>query len=546
MENFQRYFLIFSIMIFSYFLIIRWDPPRNESTEINNDTLLNDSEYLQSNEAIVNNESFADALISTPNNCENIDSEKIDTDNWSLTIDLNNGEFLKAELKKFPTEIDSENGKILFNKCGPEKYSQKSGFEFLDRSLKFAENNFYIKENFFSNDKRIIVLEKKENNFIFKKKLSFSNVDYFIDVEDSILNNSSSSLTLAPFSKIDRSEVDLSGSNSIFDPASFAYLGPAFQTSSENYEKVSFNDIEEDSFREVSDKGWISMIEHYFITAIIPVQGDNLIYQAKRNSKLDTYSAGVVGATEALLPGNSRTFNQKVYFGPKVKQELLKTHPDLDLAIDYGWLWWIGQPMYAAMKAFHAITGNWGWSIVLVTILIKLLLWPLSMVSYRNMGKMRAVQPKMQEIQQRYADDRQALSKAMMDLYKKEKVNPALGCLPMLMQMPFFLAFYWVLIETVELKYAPFLFWITDLSTRDPLFILPILNMAAMWGMQQLQPQPVGADPIQANVFKYMPLIFGVMFALFPAGLVLYWFLNSLISAVQMVLHGPKREKASS
>ena len=330
-------------------------------------------------------------------------------------------------------------------------------------------------------------------------------------------------------------------SSSIFNPASFAYLGPAFQTSADNYEKISFEDIKENNFRQISDKGWVSMIEHYFITAIIPVQGENLIYQAKQSSTLNTFSAGVVGATAALLPGEERKFNQKVYFGPKIKQELLKTHPDLDLAIDYGWLWWIGQPMYAAMKGFHSLTGNWGWSIVLVTILIKLLLWPLSMVSYRNMGKMRAVQPKMQDIQQRFADDRQALSKAMMDLYKKEKVNPALGCLPMLMQMPFFLAFYWVLIETVELKYAPFMFWITDLSSRDPLFILPILNMAAMWGMQQLQPQPVGADPIQANVFKYMPLIFGVMFALFPAGLVLYWFLNSLISALQMVLHGPKR-----
>ncbi|MBV13106.1 MAG: hypothetical protein CMC52_03310, partial [Flavobacteriaceae bacterium] len=408
MENFQRYFLIFSIMIFSYFLIIRWDPPKNESAEIIDDNLFKDSEYLQSDAAINNNESFADTLIPASTNCENISSKKIDTDNWSLTIDLKNGEFLKTELIKFPTEINSENGKILFNKCGPEKYSQKSGFEFLDKSLKFGGKNFYIKESSVLNNRNIIVLEKEENNFIFRKKLSFSNLDYYIDVEDSVLNNSSSSQTLAPFSKIDRSEVDLSGSNSIFDPASFAYLGPAFQTSSDNYEKVSFSDIEEDSFREVSDKGWISMIEHYFITAIIPVQGDNLIYQAKRSSKLDTYSAGVVGATEALLPGNSRIFNQKVYFGPKIKQELLKTHPDLDLAIDYGWLWWIGQPMYAAMKAFHAITGNWGWSIVLVTILIKLLLWPLSMVSYRNMGKMRAVQPKMQEIQQRYADDRQA------------------------------------------------------------------------------------------------------------------------------------------
>jgi YidC/Oxa1 family membrane protein insertase len=197
--------------------------------------------------------------------------------------------------------------------------------------------------------------------------------------------------------------------------------------------------------------------------------------------------------------------------------------------------------MYQAMNFFFNLVGNWGWSIILVTILIKVLLWPLSYVSYKNMGKMREVQPLLKDIQERYADDRQALSKAMMDLYKKEKVNPALGCLPMILQLPFFLAFYWVLIETVELRYAPFLFWISDLSARDPLFILPILNTLAMWGMQQLQPQPVGTDPIQVNVFKYMPFIFGVLFAFFPAGLVLYWFMNSLVSAVQMYMHGPKK-----
>ena len=175
----------------------------------------------------------------------------------------------------------------------------------------------------------------------------------------------------------------------------------------------------------------------------------------------------MVGETSSIGPNKEASFDQKVYFGPKIKKELQKTHPELDLAVDYGWLWWIGQPMYSAMVVFFDLTGNWGWSIVLVTILIKLLLWPLSMVSYRNMGKMRAVQPKMQEIQERHADDRQALSKAMMDLYKKEKVNPALGCLPMLMQMPFFLAFYWVLIETVELRYAPVSYTHLTLPTTD-------------------------------------------------------------------------------
>ena len=546
MENFQRYFLMFSILIFSYFLLIRWDPPNENSTE---NSVSTDSERPLINEPIDFEETtpFNENLSNIKaidNVCAANNIKTLESPYWSLDIDLKKGEIVKTTLKNYPVEIDSEGKKVLFNKCGPEKYSHTSGFEFLNKELNPDKNFFSVKETYTSDNKIFVVLEKTEKNLLFKKIISYKNDDYFVSVTDTVLNVSASEVTLAPFSKIDRSSVDLNADeNSIFNPASFAYLGPAFQTSSDNYNKISFSDLSEDNFRELSTKGWASMLEHYFISAIVPEEGTNFIFQARKSTKSDVFSIGLVGETNSIAPNREASFNQKVYFGPKIKKELQKAHPELDLAVDYGWLWWIGQPMYSAMSFFHNLTGNWGWSIVLVTILIKVLLWPLSMVSYRNMGKMRAVQPKMQEIQERFSDDRQALSKAMMDLYKKEKVNPALGCLPMLMQMPFFLAFYWVLIETVELRYAPFLFWITDLSARDPLFILPILNMAAMWGMQQLQPQPVGADPIQANVFKYMPLIFGILFALFPAGLVLYWFLNSLVSAVQMVMHGPKKAK---
>ena len=549
MENFQRYFLMFSILIFSYFLLIRWDPPANDT---NQSFVINESErsLISESSEFVEAETFNENLSvseTSVDSCSLSNIKTLKSPYWSLDLDLKNGEIVKTTLENYPTEMNSSDRKVLFNKCGPEKYSQVSGFEFLNKDLAFKENLFSIKDMYKSDGKNFVVLEKRENDLIFSKTFSYKNDDYFVSVKDNILNLSGKEITFAPYSKIDRSDIDLyAEDSSIFNPASFAYLGPAFQTSSDNYNKISFSDLSEESYRELSSKGWVSMLEHYFISAIIPEEGSNLIFQARKSSKSGIYSVGVVGETSSIGPNKEASFDQKVYFGPKIKKELQKTHPELDLAVDYGWLWWIGQPMYSAMVVFFDLTGNWGWSIVLVTILIKLLLWPLSMVSYRNMGKMRAVQPKMQEIQERHADDRQALSKAMMDLYKKEKVNPALGCLPMLMQMPFFLAFYWVLIETVELRYAPFLFWITDLSARDPLFILPILNMAAMWGMQQLQPQPVGADPIQANVFKYMPLIFGVMFALFPAGLVLYWFLNSLVSAVQMVMHGPKKAKISS
>ena len=549
MENFQRYFLMFSILIFSYFLLIRWDPPTND---INQSLVVSESErsLISEPSQFAEPETFNENISVSETSVDSCSLSNIKTLNspyWSLDLDLKNGEIVKTTLENYPTEINSSDRKVLFNKCGPEKYSQVSGFEFLNKDLASKENLFSIQDMYKSEGKNFVVLEKRENDIIFSKTFSYKNDDYFISVKDNILNLSDKEITFAPYSKIDRSDIDLyADDSSIFNPASFAYLGPAFQTSSDNYNKISFSDLSEESYRELSTKGWVSLLEHYFISAIIPEEGSNLIFQARKSSKSGVYSVGVVGETSSIGPNKEASFDQKVYFGPKIKKELQKTHPELDLAVDYGWLWWIGQPMYSAMVVFFDLTGNWGWSIVLVTILIKLLLWPLSMVSYRNMGKMRAVQPKMQEIQERHADDRQALSKAMMDLYKKEKVNPALGCLPMLMQMPFFLAFYWVLIETVELRYAPFLFWITDLSARDPLFILPILNMAAMWGMQQLQPQPVGADPIQANVFKYMPLIFGVMFALFPAGLVLYWFLNSLVSAVQMVMHGPKKAKISS
>ena len=548
MENFQRYFLMFSILIFSYFLLIRWDPPNNNPQEkdlSNSEHLLSESINAYSEDAPFNEDlSYIEPLTEA---CSLENTETFETPLWSINLNLKKGEIVKATLNNYPTEFKSSEKKVLFNKCGAEKYSHISGFEFLNKDFNPRDAFFSVKEKYESNNKTFVVLEKREKDLIFNKTFSFNNDDYFISITDNILNLSVSEVTFAPFSKIDRSSVDLyADESSIFNPASFAYLGPAFQTSSDNYNKISFSDLDENSYRELSSKGWVSMLEHYFITSIVPEEGTNLIFQARKSSKSDVYSVGLVGETTSISPNNEASFNQKVYFGPKIKKELQKAHPELDLAVDYGWLWWIGQPMYSAMTVFFDLTGNWGWSIVLVTILIKLLLWPLSMVSYRNMGKMRAVQPKMQEIQERHADDRQALSKAMMELYKKEKVNPALGCLPMLMQMPFFLAFYWVLIETVELRYAPFLFWITDLSARDPLFILPILNMAAMWGMQKLQPQPVGADPIQANVFKYMPLIFGVMFALFPAGLVLYWFLNSLVSAVQMLMHGPKKEKASA
>ena len=537
----QRYFLIFSIIFLSYLLLINYNPPNQEVNDIIDSK---DSEYSQllDNEEFVSREDiYSEEIFVDEAACGVNDFIYIDNKNWKAKVNLDNGKISYAELTKFPNAAGSNNNKLLFNDCGSERYSHVSGFAFLNRSLD-KKTLFRLSENYQDGLNNVYVFEKQLNNVLIKKIISYSDDDYYLKIKDSIENLDQSEIKLAPFSKIDRSSEIVEAKGSGFtDPSSFAYLGPAFRTSEENYLKIPFSDISENDFKQTSREGWAAMLQHYFLTAIVPVDNQDYIFQAKRKSNGD-YSIGIVGQTKNLQVEGKTAFNHKVYFGPKIQKELTKAHPDLYLAVDYGFLWWIGQPMYQAMNFFFNIVGNWGWAIILVTILIKGILWPLSYVSYKNMGKMRQVQPMLKDIQERYADDRQALSKAMMDLYKREKVNPALGCLPMLLQLPFFLAFYWVLIETVELRYAPFLFWITDLSARDPFFILPILNTLAMWGMQKLQPQPVGTDPIQANVFKYMPFIFGILFAFFPAGLVLYWFVNSLVSALQMYLHGPKAQ----
>ncbi len=547
MENFQRYFLIACVFIMSYFLIIRWDPPTNNqyketpksevSTYSQNEEFgfIDESLEEQPEEYITNSKSSS---------CDSVNNFEIDSNNWKIEIDLKDGSIKKAELRNYPEEIDSDSNKLMFDACGRNEYSQLSGFVF-GENVDQDFSDFKIKNiNTTSIEKSYTFV--RESSSVRESKIVYFNLEnYFIKVKHVAKNLSSEVINSSSYSKIERNSLKPPGIDGAFfgDPANFAYLGPVFSTESDNYQKVGLGELEETDFKENSIKGWTAFLEHYFLTAIIPDQQKINVFVGKKNKSNERFSVGVVGRPEKIQPSQEAAFTYSLYFGPKVQSELSKVNQDLPLAVDYGFLYWIGQPMFLAMQFFFDIVGNWGWAIVLVTLLIKIILWPLSYVSYKSMGKMRQIQPQLKDIQERLSGDRQAMSQAMMKLYKDEKVNPALGCLPMLLQMPFFLAFYWVLIETVELRYAPFLIWITDLSSRDPLFILPILNIGAMWAMQLLQPQPAGIDPMQARIFKFMPLIFGVMFAFFPAGLVLYWLINSIVSAIQMLLHSPRSAK---
>ena len=547
MENFQRYFLIACVFIMSYFLIIRWDPPTNNQYK---ETPKNEvSTYSQNEEFGFIDESLEEQpeeyiTNSKSSSCDSVNNFEIDSNNWKIEIDLKDGSIKKAELRNYPEEIDSDSNKLMFDACGRNEYSQLSGFVF-GENVDQDFSDFKIKNIDTTSIEKSYTFVRESSSVRESKIVYFNLENYFIKVKHVAKNLSSEVINSSSYSKIERNSLKPPGIDGAFfgDPANFAYLGPVFSTESDNYQKVGLGELEETDFKENSIKGWTAFLEHYFLTAIIPDQQKINVFVGKKNKSNERFSVGVVGRPEKIQPSQEAAFTYSLYFGPKVQSELSKVNQDLPLAVDYGFLYWIGQPMFLAMQFFFDIVGNWGWAIVLVTLLIKIILWPLSYVSYKSMGKMRQIQPQLKDIQERLSGDRQAMSQAMMKLYKDEKVNPALGCLPMLLQMPFFLAFYWVLIETVELRYAPFLIWITDLSSRDPLFILPILNIGAMWAMQLLQPQPAGIDPMQARIFKFMPLIFGVMFAFFPAGLVLYWLINSIVSAIQMLLHSPRSAK---
>jgi YidC/Oxa1 family membrane protein insertase len=544
MENFQRYFLIACVFIMSYFLVIRWEPPT--ANTVFNDDLNEVSTYSPNedfgfiDESIQNEpeEVISDSLTTS---CASTPFYEIDSSNWKISINLKDGSLDKAELKKYPDEIGSGKNKFMFNACGRNEYSQLSGFVF-GKNADQDFSSFKIEDITKIPNGNRYTFSRESSTIKESKTISFNPENYFVEIKHVIKNLSSEVINSSSYSKIERNSLKPPGTEDAFfgDPANFAYLGPVFSTESDNYQKINLGELEQSDFKENSIKGWTAFLEHYFLTAIIPDQENINVFVGKKNKTNERFSVGFVGRPIKIQPYEETSFTYSLYFGPKVQSELSKANKELPLAVDYGFLYWIGQPMFLAMQFFFDLVGNWGWAIILVTLLIKVILWPLSYVSYKSMGKMRQIQPQLKDIQERHSGDRQAMSQAMMKLYKDEKVNPALGCLPMLLQMPFFLAFYWVLIETVELRYAPFLVWITDLSSRDPLFILPILNIGAMWAMQMLQPQPAGIDPMQAKIFKFMPLIFGVMFAFFPAGLVLYWLINSLVSAIQMLMHSPR------
>ena len=357
---------------------------------------------------------------------------------------------------------------------------------------------------------------------------------YEIDVLHDVDNRSGSDWTGSRYDQLQRSVPGDEESAGFTNPSRYSFEGIGFYNPEDKFEKIDFDDVADEPYKKTSRGGWLAMIQHYFFAAWIPPAEDEVTYttQAITGNGWPRYVARNVSPARLVASGDSTQFSSRLYIGPKLQDEIPDVASGLEYTVNYGIFTVFSKPLYWLLAKIHSVVGNWGWAIVILTILIKAAFFKLTEAQYRSTARMRKLQPRIEQLKERYGDDRQRMSQAMMELYKKEKVNPLGGCLPILVQIPIFIALYWVLLESVELRQAPFILWIDNLSVRDPYFILPLLNAAFMFATQRLTPM-VGMDPLQQKMMTMMPVVFSIMFAFFPAGLVLYLATNAGLSLAQ-------------
>ena len=463
------------------------------------------------------------------------DSEiiRVVTDVLEIEINTRGATLQRATLAKYPVAKDQPNTLVeLLNPTMPEfglvqtgLRSAGDGEEANHLAMFAAQATDY---ELGGTDEIVVPLTWTDGQGItVEKEIRVSRGSYRIDVTQRVINASGADWRGAEYAQLQRRSREVE--RSMFDVDTYSFDGPIIYDG-EKSEKLKRGDLQSDGpFAATAQAGWMGAIEHHFLTAVVPSAEAEYRYNISVHG--DTSTASLIGPAQTISSGAEHAFATTVFVGPKLQDQLEDIDESLKLTVDYGWLTIISQPLFWLLSKVFSVVGNWGLAIILVTIMIKMIFYKLTEASGRSMAKMREIQPRMKALQDRYKDDRQALSQAMMELYKREKVNPAAGCLPILIQMPFFLAFYWVLLESVEMRQAPFALWITDLSSRDPFFILPIIMGAAMLFQQRLNPAP--ADPVQAKVMQVMPVIFTVFFAFFPAGLVLYWVTNTGLSIAQ-------------
>ncbi|NQY86850.1 MAG: membrane protein insertase YidC [Colwellia sp.] len=536
----QRSLLFIALMVVTYLLFSQWqleNAPAVEQSSINQTI----STEQNANADFVPESSDSSApLIKTTHSSAKLVT--VTTNTLIIKINTQGGDIVEVKLRKFDTE--QGNGipfTILQN--GNQKYVAQSGLtgaNGVDRVIKgrpiysSSQSSYELS----ADDLTVDLTFQDEQGLTVTKRFTFNADSYSVNVDYIIDNNTANSVSVQMYGQLKQST--LTDTSSGLLPT---YRGAAFSTSEDRYEKYDFDDIADANLNKTTPGGWVAMLEHYFVSAWVPSATDNNQIYTSYSNNLEavigfkapaiTIDAGQQGITSAIF-----------YVGPKDQEVLEKIAPNLDLTIDYGFLWMISQPLFWLLLTIQSFVSNWGVAIIIITLIVKGGMYPLTKAQYTSMAKMRELAPKMAKLKERYGDDKQKMSQATMEMYRKEKVNPAGGCLPLILQMPIFLALYWVFLESVELRHAPFIFWIQDLSAMDPYYVLPVLMGISMFVMQKLQPMTV-QDPMQQKIMQYMPVVFSIFMAWFPSGLVLYWFISNLISITQMkiIFSGIEKKK---
>ena len=454
----------------------------------------------------------------------------VKTDLLDLEINTVGGTIQHLELLNYPVSKKQNNKKVVLLDNEKEHFYIVQGGLISENDSADHKTVFAIENNSYSlkgNDSVSIPLYwESENGLKVIKTYTFYKNKYVADINYEIQNSTDIDWAGRVYGQINRTEPKEKGSRFIY-----TYTGAVVSSPEKRYEKIDFGDIEDDKLSIDITNGWVAMLQHYFLTALIPGSKDDKYHYYTLNPEKNSYVIGAASPVKSIAVNNSENISHRVFVGPKLQNELKQIAEGLDLTVDFGVFWILAKPLYWVLDYIHGFTNNWGWAIILVTLLLKIFFYKLSAAGYRSMANMRRVQPRLLSIRDRYKGDRAKLNKAMMDIYKEEKINPLGGCFPILIQIPVFISLYWVLLESVELRQADFILWINDLSIPDPFFVLPLLMGITMFIQQKLNPAPM--DPVQAKVMSVLPVVFTIFFAFFPSGLVLYWVVNNTLSIAQ-------------
>ncbi len=458
----------------------------------------------------------------------------VTTDTLDVNINVVGGNITQVKLIKYPQELHSDIPFLLLNNSPEKKYIAQSGLlssmgpDTIKGQALFtsAQTEYSLDKN--QNELQVKLHWQNEQGLKVTKIFTFQKNTYEIGVAYQIDNQSTQQWQGNLYTQLMRKNTPPASSQGLMNLPT--YFGAAVSSPEKPYQKVTFKQMEQQNLDQTVPDGWVAMIQHYFVSAWVPDKTTTSHYFSKVANE-GLYVIGMVGPASTVAPGATTEIQAKFYAGPSIAENLEKAAPGLQLTIDYGWFWFISIAIFWMMQHINDIIGNWGWSIVLVTVVIKLLFYPLSAKSYRSMSMLKNLQPRINQLKERYGEDKQKFTQATLELYKKEKVNPMSGCLPMLVQIPVFIGLYWVLIESVQLRHAPFIWWIHDLSVKDPYYILPVLMGITFFLQQRLNPPP--PDPMQAKVMMFMPVLFTFLFMNFPAGLMVYWCVNNVLSYLQ-------------